>query len=274
MNALNKKDFENFWFTSGTPTFLITILKKTYKTFDPINLTSSRDFLGTFDVNAIPAVPLMFQAGYLTITGYNSVTKMYTLDYPNDEVRVAFQKYLLEIFANLEANMAGEALLQFFDALNNKAIERAVELLHQLFAHVPYQLHKKQESYYHSLMIMVCVGAGIKMEAEMPTSHGRIDLVMHLPNFVYVTEIKFTSTLCELRSAGTTTPSGLRSAQTTTPSELQRTTDPAEAALEQIKRMKYYERYINKGKKIVLLGLSFKREPRSFDITYAMEELQ
>jgi hypothetical protein len=251
MNALTIKDFENFWFTSGTPTFLVTILKNTYKSFDPNHLVASKDFLGTFDVDAIPAVPLMFQAGYLTIVDYNPTTKIYTLDYPNNEVRVAFQKYLLEIFAHLEAHVAGETLPKLFEALNDKNIEYAVELLHQLFAHVPYQLHKKEESYYHSLLIMMCVGAGIKMEAEMPTSHGRIDLVMQLPNVIYVTEIKFTSTASDLQSAG----------------------DPAANALKQIKEMNYYQRFMNDGKQIVLLGLSFKRKPRSFTITYAAETL-
>jgi hypothetical protein len=113
--------------------------------------------------------------------------------------------------------------------------------LHQLLAHVPYQLHKKQESYYHSLLIMICVGAGIKMEAELPTGHGRIDLIMELPNYTYVTEIEFN--------------------------------DLAETGLDEIKMMNYYDRYINQSKSIILLCLSFQRKPPSFTITHAMDEV-
>ena len=103
MNALDKKKFENFWFQSGTPTFLIETLKKEYKTFDPEHLTATMDFLGIFDVDTIPLLSLMFQAGYLTITGYDSDSKEYTLDYPNSEVRIAMQKYLLAVFAHTDA---------------------------------------------------------------------------------------------------------------------------------------------------------------------------
>jgi hypothetical protein len=97
MNALEAKKFKNYWFQSGTPTFLVEILRKEYKSFDPEYLEATDDLLqSSFEVNSIPLLALMFQAGYLTITGYEDAVQLYTLDYPNHEVKTAFQKYLLE----------------------------------------------------------------------------------------------------------------------------------------------------------------------------------
>src|SRR5581483_3918626 len=118
MNALEAQKFENFWFQSGTPTFLVEILKNEYLTFDPEHLTATSDFLGIFDVGTIPALSLMFQAGYLTITGYDNNSHLYTLDYPNSEVRIAFQKYLLALFTHTDAITTQQIMAQFFTALN------------------------------------------------------------------------------------------------------------------------------------------------------------
>src|SRR5581483_5060077 len=241
MNALNIKKFKNFWFTSGTPTFLIEILKKEYKRFDPGRLMISEDMLGVFDVGTIPVIALMFQAGYLTIAGYDDDAHVYKLDYPNDEVKKSFQKYLLEVFTHVEHSYAQDLLTQLFVALNNNKTEDAVDVLKQLFAHIPYQLHIKQESFYHSLFIMICIGADIKYHAEYSTSLGRIDIVMELPKITYVTEIKFN--------------------------------DTAENALKQIEERRYYENFIHTNNPVILLGLAFKRAPHVFDIEYVEKRL-
>ncbi len=241
MKALHVQQFENFWFQSGTPTFLVEILKKEYKTFDPEHLTATIDFLGIFDVDTIPPISLMFQAGYLTIVGYDNSSKEYTLDYPNAEVRIAMQKYLLAVFAHTDAITTQRLLPQFFSALNNQQIERAIELLQQLLAHVPYQLHIKQERFYHSLLIMVCMGADIKHHAEYSTHLGRIDLTMEFAKVIYVTEIKFN--------------------------------DTAENAMKQIEERQYYKRFLSYGKQVILLGLAFTRKANFFDIAYVEKQL-
>jgi len=106
MHALNIQTFDNFWFQSGTPTFLVEVLKKEYKDFDPENLTMTKDALGIFDIGATPLLALMFQAGYLTITDYDSTRKRYTLGYPNKEIQDALQIYLFEVFAHINHNAA------------------------------------------------------------------------------------------------------------------------------------------------------------------------
>jgi hypothetical protein len=241
MNALHTQNLENFWFQSGMPTFLVEIMKKEYKDFDPDFLQASRDFLGVFDVGAIPLISLMFQAGYLTIVDYDADIDLYTLDYPNYEVKRSMQKYLLEVFAHIDPELGNNLSKQFKIALGKQDVETAVEILQRLFAHVPYQLHMKEEKYYHSLVMAVCLCAGIKERAEYSTSHGRIDLVIELLKVVYVIEIKFNK--------------------------------PAEVALAQIEERRYYEPFVDDNKQVILLGLSFNREPSNFTVTYAMKQL-
>jgi len=241
MNALAVQKFENFWFQSGTPQFLVEALKKKEYTFDPTDFTMSRDSLGIFEIGKTPLITLMFQAGYLSIVDYNDETQEYRLDYPNKEVQVSFQKYLLEVFINMDAVQAESLSFALRKAFVEEDIEGVVELLYQLFIHVPYQLHIKKEKYYHSLFMMICIGAQIKVQSEYSTSLGSIDLVLEFSKIIYVIEVKFNKS--------------------------------PEEALEQIKARKYYERFLHEGKTVILLGLAFKKEPSNFDITYVVEKL-
>jgi hypothetical protein len=125
MKALKAQEFENFWFTSGAPRFLIEILKKEHKNFDATTLEGSKDFLEIFDINALPLLSLMFQTGYLTITSYDPHSKLYTLDYPNLEAKTAFQKYLLEIFAHIDSTRAQQISS---NPCNKKTINTGINL--------------------------------------------------------------------------------------------------------------------------------------------------
>lgn len=241
MNALHIQEFKNFWFQSGTPTFLVEILKKECIQFDPENLETTEDALGIFNVGNIPLIPLMFQAGYLTIAGYDPDTEIYKLNYPNLEVQKSFQKYLLEVFAHINPSKAELLSAKLKAAFYKSDIDEAVSLIKQLFAHIPYQIHGKEEKFYHALLMMVCVSAGIKAQSEYSTSHGRIDLILDTPKMLYVIEVKFNQS--------------------------------AEEALQQIIERRYYERFLAEKKPIMLIGLAFKREPHNFDITYASKKL-
>ncbi len=241
MKALYAQQFDNFWFQSGTPTFLVEILKKEYKRFNPEHLIISQDTLGSFDVGTIPVIALMFQAGYLTIVDYNSDAGFYTLDYPNAEVKKSFQKYLIEVFTHIEHSYAQDLSFQLFTAFNTNNIEDAIDVLKQFFAHIPYQLHIKQEKYYHSTLMMICIAAGIKSQSEFSTEQGRIDVAMEFERSIYIIEIKFN--------------------------------DTAENALKQIEERQYYQRFLSYGKQIILLGIVFKKKPHSFDIEYVEKQL-
>jgi len=247
MHALSKKVFKNFWFTSGTPTFLIEELKKQYrqseyKIINPEGFIASEDDLGIFDVGKVPLPALMFQAGYLTIESYDETHQEFKLVYPNVEVKTSLQRYLLAIFARLDnESRASDIASELRRAFDAQDIDEVVILFKQLFAHVPYQLHTPAEKFYHALLQIACSVAGIKAISEFSTSHGRIDLVVDRPQVVFVIEVKFNAS--------------------------------AQEALQQIQERRYYERFMHADKPIILLGLSFERAANHFDIKYASKQL-
>lgn len=176
------------------------------------------------------------------ITDYDLERQTYTLDYPDLEVKIAFQKYLLEAFAQLDALSVKRLSEDLWRSLNNANADEVIAVIKQLFAHVPYQLHMKEEKFYHALLQMAFSTAGLKAQSEYSTSDGRIDLILELSTLIYIIEVKFNK--------------------------------KAKEALAQIEQKKYYERFLSQKKKIILVGLSFTREPGYFDIAYAVKELQ
>lgn len=246
MKAFASQSFKNFWFQSGAPTFLVKELEKEYRKneyrlLNVDNLQITEDTLGIFDVGATPLASLMFQTGYLTIVDYDRTNDLYKLGYPNFEVKTALQKHMLAILTKIDFASADQISNQLKIALNNGAIDEVIVLLKQLFFNVPYQLQIKEEKFYHAVLQTICDAAGIKTQSEYPISHGRIDLKLELPNWLYIIEIKLNKS--------------------------------AESALEQIEQMRYHELFIKEQKPIILLGLSFHRTPKNFDITYKEKRL-
>jgi hypothetical protein len=246
MYALEKQKFKDFWSQSATPTFLVEELKKEYrlKEYRALNVEhfkASETLLGAFEIGATPIETLLFQTGYLTITAYDRASDLFTLGSPNFEIKTSLQRYLFAAFAQLDFASARSMSEKLIHALQTIDIEQFVLLLKQLFAHVPSILHMKEEKYYHSLLQMAFTTADINAQSELLTADGRIDLVLHVTqNLVYIIELKYGK--------------------------------DAESALEQIEHKKYYERFAPHGdKQLILLGLSFKREPGHFDISYEVK---
>lgn len=247
MHALDRKLFKNFWFRSGTPNFLVSELSKEYRQheytiFDPETFRVSEELLESFDVGTTPLPALMFQSGYLTVRSFDEDRDLYSLGYPNAEVQQSMQKYLVAVFTQHEASTVEKISSDLEAALSRQHIDEAIILLKRLFMHVPYQLHVKEEKFYHALLHMVCNAYGMKVVSEQPISHGRIDMVISVERVLYVIEIKFNET--------------------------------PEKALEQIEKMHYYEPLLKDNKHVVLLGLSFNRTEKHFDITYAYKTLR
>lgn len=241
MNALDLQEFKNFWLQSGTPAFLVAELAKKYRQSEHafLNLESfetTEDALGIFEISAMPLTALMFQTGYLTITAYDSEKRSYKLGYPNFEVRTALQKYLLVVYANLDLTEAESFALKLYSALNQQDMVQLVALIKSILVRVPYLLHGKDEKSYHSMLQVLFGATGLKVYSEHLTSHGRIDMIIELPNLIYLIELKLNSS--------------------------------AEIALQQIEDRKYYEVLQYQHKPIVLLGLAFQRKEQLFEIEY------
>ena len=234
---LEKKKFSNFWFSSGTPTFLVNLLKNDDETLKNIRtLELSESGLGAFEIQKLPPITLLFQTGYLTIIDYNAKTNKYRLGYPNREVEESFEKYLFAAFSYADIPTVEGAIPQAIKALETNHMNLFCVALETLFAHIPYQLHLHHEAYYHSLFQLLIKMLGLDAESEICTDKGRIDLVLKTKKYIYLFEVKFNAN--------------------------------PKVALAQIENKKYYQKYQLSNKTLVLVGLTFNKEKKRFAINY------
>ncbi|MEM7494948.1 MAG: AAA family ATPase [Myxococcota bacterium] len=264
---LRHKEFRAHWFQTGTPSFLIHLIKRVEKT-QPMALVAAKVDETSFDsyeLHKLPRnlLPLMVQTGYLTITDYDAATRRYTLDYPNQEVREGFLKNLLESYANLSKGQAVTDLDRLTDALAEADLEEFFIALRSVLAGVPYQLHIALEKYYQSLFYLIHTLLGFRIQTEVSTNTGRIDAVIDLDNRTYVFEFKLepgNPTPKKQLAEDSDEAERLKSpeAQAALAAELAEGHKKlAQAALRQIKDKKYHEKYLGKGKPVTLVGCVF-----------------
>jgi hypothetical protein len=189
-----RKRFSSFWYESGTPKFLLDVIKKR-----PQGYTDLRDFeigeisLSSFDIEKIAAGPLLFQAGYLTIKEafHHPPPPYYRLAMPNYEVREAFDLHIIDEFTEKKEPFAETACRRIKASLSSGELQDMLETLRALFGSIPYQIHMKHEYYYHSIFYAVMNLLGFDIEAEVLVAGGRIDAVLELDDKVYIVEFKY-----------------------------------------------------------------------------------
>ena len=245
-NALDEKRLEPYWYESGSPSFLIRLLRKTLQSPIPFDLEDLRDFQTSvrnplaFDLHDLDLVTLLFQTGYLTIRAVSGAEDRlrYHLGFPNREVALAFLTSIAESLAKVRQPRDHiEALL---DKLAEVDLEGFCMILRtRFFAHVPYELHIPQERYYQTLFHTIFLLLGLETRVEEHTNLGRMDQVVVLEDKVFIFEFKLGGT-------------------------------PAEA-LAQIKSKGYAEKFLGLGKAVTLVGISF--EDRNI-AGYASEALE
>ena len=235
------KEFEQFWFKTATPTFLINLIKeKDYivSEIEKLELTDT-DF-DVFDIEKLEIEPLLFQTGYITIKDYNKEDNLFTLSYPNYEVREAFLKKLLLLYSPIEDNLGTSTLLKLIKSLKSEDLTLFFTLLKAFFANIPYDLHVKNEKYYQTIFYLLFSIIGLKVKAEHKTNKGRIDAVIETEKAIYIFEFKLF--------------------------------DTAANALKQIKTIEYYQMYKGIGKKLYLVGVQFSSEEKNIDQWIVEEE--
>ncbi|MDR1129493.1 MAG: ATP-binding protein [Prevotellaceae bacterium] len=232
----DEKEFKSYWFATGTPTFLITLLKKrnSVESFlQPVQ--ASEAVFSSYNPERLETLPLLFQTGYLTIkkiTKDDSNRLIYTFEPPNEEVRDAFVSHLFGAYSELEVDEMSRLHDDMQHQLKTGDSEGLERSLKTMIARVPYQLHIEEEKYYHSLLLVWLHFMGFKPQGEISTNIGRIDAVWKLPDMTVIAEVKYSakkSFLGRLLSK----------------------------ASKQIHDRKYYDAYRNEPGKIVLVSIAF-----------------
>ena len=194
-NAFDAKDYKNFWFSTGTPTFLIDILQRTdfdVRSLDGLTATDEQFDAPTDHI--VDPIPVLYQSGYLTIKGYDPAFRLYRLAYPNGEVRYGFTESLLPGYVHRFPRENTFYAVSFIRDLQKGDIESCLERTRSFFASIPNDLENKTEKYYQTIFYLLFRLMGQYVETEVKTAVGRADAVVKLPDAVYVFEFKFDGT--------------------------------------------------------------------------------
>ena len=229
LNFFDDKSFNNYWFKSGTPSYLIKLLNKYIYDIpeDENNITLKISELEKFEVEKINLLSLLFQAGYLTIENYDQTTHIIKLKYPNEEVRISFKEQI-EIAIEERFQEEGNNLKEFIekDDWNN-----AFKLFNTFCKNISYGSASKYEHYYAGIFQGICQGAGFShCDSEVHTNDGRIDMVLYANKKIYIIEFKIDSS--------------------------------AEKAISQIRSSKYMDKFLMKNKPIILIGVNFDSDEK------------
>jgi hypothetical protein len=233
LNLFEDQQFDNYWFASGTPTFLMKLIKKTeLDTTEFENKKVSKILFDSYNLENLNIFALLFQTGYLTISEINqkSRTIQYLLNFPNFEVKQAFMTFLFNSFTKNDLGDIQPAAEDLRDYLENDNIEGFINIIRALFAKIPYNLHIKKEAYYHSLFYMIAILMGVEIDLEILTDKGRIDGILAFENQIYLIEFKYAED-------GTTMDS------------------LTNKAIKQIKDKNYGERFLNDSRQRIYLGV-------------------
>ncbi len=237
---LDQREFKNYWFETGTPTFLIDLLAQKFFSIPRLErLVAGEALLGTFDVDQITVEALMFQTGYLTIRDQQLLggAILYNLEYPNLEVKMSLTDYLLGYLSNSPGER-DQNKVALYQALYQGAPDLFREIFFAFFASIPHDWYRKNElsgyeGYYASIFYCYFTALGLDVLAEDATNKGRLDMRVRLDNRIFIFEFK----VVELVPAGN--------------------------ALAQLQQKRYHEKYANDGCEIFLIGVEFSKTDRN-----------
>ena len=198
INAFSMGRIMNFWFSTGTPTMLVNVMRQHNVSLQQIEHFSGR--LSRFDApteRINDPIPVLFQSGYLTLKAYNPFTQKYTLGFPNGEVREGFADSLYQYYM-VDYVGSQDTLGNAFQDLRRKDItfEQFTETIRRWYAGIPYSITDKNqnEQLYQSLIYAALMGFGADVSAEEQTSDGRMDIALKVPHGIYIIELKYGKT--------------------------------------------------------------------------------
>jgi len=195
INAFAQGDIQNYWFSTGTPTFLVNILRQHHINLPDLNAYQAS--LVRFNApteRVTDPIPALFQSGYLTLKAYNPLTRKWTLGFPNEEVREGFARCLYYYYM-VDYPGSGDTLGGAYQDLlqKNITIEQFIETIRRWYAGIPYSItdRNQNEQLYQSLIYAALMAFGADVQAEEMTADGRMDIALKLPDAIYIIELKY-----------------------------------------------------------------------------------
>jgi len=229
--ALRKKEFEDYWFETGTPTFLVKLLQQSdYNLNDLTQEEQSADMLNSIEYAELNPIPMLYQSGYLTIRGYDEEFGNYKLGFPNEEVERGFIRFLLPAYAPRRDNKSAFFVENFVRDVRKGDIDTFLKRLQTMFADNSYTVQGDKELYFQNTMYVIFRMMGFYVDIERTTSYGRIDMVVKTQDNIYVIEIKLDSS--------------------------------ADEALKQIEEKGYTAPYVMDKRKLYKIGINFSSDIR------------
>ena len=235
LNALSFSRFGSYWFQTGTPTFLVELLKQSEydlrTLIDGVEMKESA--FSEYRVAENNPIPLIYQSGYLTIKDYDERFHLYTLRFPNDEVKYGFLDFITPFYTSVGDEDNGFYIGKFVRELESGDVDSFLTRLKAFFADFPYELNDKTERHYQVVFYLVFKLMGQFCDAEVRSARGRADAVVKTQDSIYIFEFKLNGT--------------------------------AEQALQQIDEKGYLIPYQVDGRELVKVGVEFSAEKRNID---------
>ena len=191
LSALRKKRFSDYWYETGTPTFVVKALRNGKFNLEDLTLEGvPASALGGVNADDSDPVPVLYQSGYLTIQSYDDQTQEYTLKYPNKEVERGFMEGLANIYVPSARYNSPFAVKKFAEDFKKGDTEGLMKRFEAFFADADYEIVGDAELYFQNTMYVMCKLMGQYTQVERHTSNGRMDIVVQTDKYVYIMELK------------------------------------------------------------------------------------
>ena len=234
LNTFDNKCFSDYWFETGTPSYLVQLLKNAdYELPDMTQKQITSDMLNSIDSMSEDPIPVIYQSGYLTIKDYDKEFRMYELGFPNKEVKNGFMNYLLPYYTPIKKTDTAFFIASFVDDVRKGRPEDFMKRMSAMFSKTDYKIVGDAELYFQNAFYLIMTMMGFYTDVERTTSEGRIDMTVETKDYVYLFEFKLDGT--------------------------------PEEALRQIEANGYAKPFAMDPRKLYRIGVNFSSEKRCVD---------
>jgi len=232
LTCFETKKLKNYWFETATPTFIINHLRRfnvDIRNLDKVDLMEDQFYVSP-DVSQ-SLCPLLYQSGYLTIKDYYEEYEMYTLGYPNQEVRVSMAKSMMDSWVGYDSGESRNYMMKFYFAIKRGDFDEGLSILKDFFLQIPNVLNNKDEKHFQTIIYVLFTWLGFYNRVEVNTSVGRIDCVLFSEKYIFVIEFKVDQS--------------------------------AQIAMDQINQRGYVDKFKSDGRQIVKVGINMSSQLRT-----------